>query len=223
MALALTSSRAGIALGTTAGLFAVALAWQLGQGQARRKFLMIVGGGTLVAALVAFQFGFVGLSQRVEDADLSKDLRWTIATVTSRAAFANFPVGSGVGTFVPEYDMFSPRETISLKYVNRAHNDWLEACLEGGALAIAVAAAFLVWFGVMSVRAWRGGPSAALGFDGLLPRAASIAVFLLLLHSIVDYPLRTTAITAVFALCCALLVPVEHKSGRGHAMLDVAA
>jgi len=54
-------------------------------------------------------------------------------------------------------------------------------------------------------RAWRGvsGLSAAqLG----LRRAAWIALLLVLLHSLVDYPLRTTAHLAVFGMLAALLV-----------------
>jgi O-antigen ligase len=214
MALALTRSRAGIVLGVFGGLSGIALAWQLGQGEARRRFLLAAGGTAVVAALIGFQFGFVNLAQRAEDSDLSKDLRWTIASATSRAVLANLPFGSGVGTFVAEYDMFAPRDSITSKYVNRAHNDWLEASLEGGVLAVAVAATFLVWFGWMSARAWRAGQSAADGFDILLQRGASVVIVLLLLHSVVDYPLRTTAMTVVFALCCGLLVPAEPEGSR---------
>jgi hypothetical protein len=38
-----------------------------------------------------------------------------------------------------------------------------------------------------------------------LQRAASIAVGAVLLHSFVDYPLRTETIAIVFAFCCGLL------------------
>lgn len=216
MALALTRSRGGMALGVLAGLLCVALVWRLGRGKSRRKLLLIVGSGNLIAALVAFQFGFVSLSQRVEDAELIQDLRWSVAAVTARAAVANLPFGSGFGTFIPEYRMFAPRELERVNYVNRAHDDWLEVWLEGGVLAMAVAIAFLVWFGWVSLRVWRTRSSAGHEIDGLLPRAGSIVIVLLMLHSIVDYPLRTTAIMTVFSLCCGLLVPPVREEAPGH-------
>src|SRR5690606_465747 len=40
----------------------------------------------------------------------------------------------------------------------------------------------------------------------LLARAATIALGLLVAHSVVDYPLRTGAMAAVFAFACGLLV-----------------
>jgi hypothetical protein len=43
-------------------------------------------------------------------------------------------------------------------------------------------------------------------------RGATIASGAILLHSRVDFPLRTTAISAVFALCVALMVGVRRRS-----------
>jgi hypothetical protein len=40
-----------------------------------------------------------------------------------------------------------------------------------------------------------------------LVRAASAVIFLVLLHSSVDYPLRTMTISTLFAICCGLLIP----------------
>jgi hypothetical protein len=46
-------------------------------------------------------------------------------------------------------------------------------------------------------------------------KAASIVLVLLMLHSIVDYPLRTSAMMAVAAFCCALLLP-SRKTSSSH-------
>jgi hypothetical protein len=43
-------------------------------------------------------------------------------------------------------------------------------------------------------------------FDCTLGRAATVVIGLLLAHSFVDYPMRTEAIMAVFAVSCALLM-----------------
>ena len=60
-------------------------------------------------------------------------------------------------------------------------------------------AAFLWWFVRRTVAVWRA-PVA-----NPIARAATIAVAALLAHSLVDYPLRTSAMAAVFALGVALL------------------
>ena len=39
----------------------------------------------------------------------------------------------------------------------------------------------------------------------LLQRAATLIIFLLLTHSLVDYPLRTTALSSIFMFFCAVL------------------
>ena len=47
-----------------------------------------------------------------------------------------------------------------------------------------------------------------------LARAGSVIVGIVLMHSIVDYPLRTSSIAAVFAVACALLVPYSPAARR---------
>ena len=45
--------------------------------------------------------------------------------------------------------------------------------------------------------------------DPNLARAAVLVVIIMVVHSIVDYPLRTAALAAVFAFACALLIPPQ--------------
>jgi hypothetical protein len=47
-----------------------------------------------------------------------------------------------------------------------------------------------------------------------LARAASIATAAIIAHSIVDYPLRTAAIGALFAACCALMAEPRPRAQR---------
>jgi hypothetical protein len=58
---------------------------------------------------------------------------------------------------------------------------------------------FLGWWLAAVAAVWRPGGS------GPFSRAASIASATVLAHSLVDFPLRTAAIAACFAACCALL------------------
>jgi hypothetical protein len=68
--------------------------------------------------------------------------------------------------------------------------------------------AFAVWFLLAARKAWTAAPKLSADiFDTYLPRAATIVICLLLCHSVLDYPLRTTAISSIFAFACALLIP----------------
>jgi hypothetical protein len=205
----LTRSRAGMALLFVAGLFSLLLVWRHDWGQSGRRLLRIALGGYVVALLVAFQFGFAGLMERLET-NASGDVRWPVAGVSSQAAIANLPLGSGFGTFVPVYDKFAP-PTLLLggEYVNHAHDDWLELWLTGGVPAIVLAIGFLAWFAASIFRLWSSSGELPEGpvLDVALARAAPMVIALLLLHSAVDYPLRTEALMVVFAIGCAYLVP----------------
>jgi O-antigen ligase len=199
-------SRAGLALLLVAGLSGLLLAWRHDRGQAGRRLLRVAIGANVVALILAFQFGFVAFMQRVEQQGI-EDVRWPIAGVTSQAAIANLPFGSGFGTFVPAYDEFAPRTLLALTYVNHAHNDWLELWLTGGAPAIILLLGFLAWFGVATFRLWSRSHPETPVLDLALAQAASIVIVLLLLHSVVDYPLRTPTLSVLFAMACAFLIP----------------
>ena len=159
--LALTQSRAGLVLGVIAGLFCIPMVFASGssRGFSRGRLMAVAVGGGLVALLIAFQFGFVSMAKRVQSEDLAENLRWPVASVTLEAAQANLPFGAGFGTFVPVYQTVEPRTLLSERYVNRAHNDWLELGLEGGVLTIIALVVFFVWFGRSSFQAWRPGQS----------------------------------------------------------------
>jgi hypothetical protein len=44
------------------------------------------------------------------------------------------------------------------------------------------------------------------GLDRALRQGASIAILMIGLHSLVDYPMRTAAISVLFAWCAAMLI-----------------
>lgn len=127
------------------------------------------------------------------------------APVTLEAGWQNFPFGTGFGSFDQVFRAAIGDTHLTASYVNHAHNDYLELWLTGGLPAILLLIAVLIWGGRLAVTNWRlkpGNPSA-------IARAASIVVLVVLLHSIVDYPVRTVAISCLFALASALqLVPL---------------
>src|SRR5262249_18441631 len=201
-----TQSRTGMALLFAAGLSSLLLAWRHVPGPSGRRLLHFAMGAGLVALILAFQFGFVGIAQRFEGQGFD-DLRWPATLITLRAAIANLPFGSGFGTFTPVYEQFAPRTLVADYYVNHAHNDWLELWLTGGIPAIVLLVAFLVWLVAAIVRVWKSRGPEASTLDLALAQAASIVIVLLLLHSALDYPLRIAALTVLFAIACAYLIP----------------
>ena len=121
-----------------------------------------------------------------------------------------FPVGTGLGSFPSVYPLIEDPASVDLFYVNHAHNDYLEILLEGGLAGVVLVAAFLSWWAIVAVRAWRSRSGDQLA------RAATIASGAMLAHSVVDYPLRTAALATVFALCLGLMLraPADRSSER---------
>jgi O-antigen ligase len=199
-----TLSRAGVFLGLVAGLCSIPLVASLTSGAERRRFIKVAAAANAVALLLAFQFGFAGIAERIADSVSSSDLRWPLVSITAQAAKDYFPFGSGIGTFVPIYQRYEPLAYLRESYVNRAHNDWMESWLEGGLASAAVVCALVACYVFLAYRSWRtaNAKSRFVAYG----RAGSICVGLLLVHSIVDYPLRTTALMVLVAISCAFML-----------------
>lgn len=112
------------------------------------------------------------------------------------------PVGSGLGTFVPVFTLHETLENVHLTYTNHAHSDYLEILLETGVAGGLLVVAFLVWFVVTGTKRLRANWSTA-GFD--MMTAAVTAMLVLLVHSGLDYPLRTLSLSGLFAVAAAIL------------------
>lgn len=163
-----------------------------------------------LAIMLVVQFALYRILDRFQ-ADPLEDARIWFAHDTMLAARAFMPFGSGMGTFVPVYAIFEePQHLLADAYVNHAHNDFLELWLETGVFGIAILVAFGVWFASKAAKMWRSPPVAAHRIDLFLGRGAVVVIALLAAHSLVDYPLRTNAIMAIFAFACALLVEPLH-------------
>lgn len=211
LGLGMAQSRAGAAIAVVAGLASFGLTRTGGGPERSRGRWQLLSSATLVGVLLVLQFAAIGLLQRME-VDPIEDARWQFVKVTWRAIRDFLPFGSGFGTFADLYKAYESVEQLTPAYVNNAHNDYVEAALEGGGPAIALVAGFLIWFFWNGISLWRiSGPKAASAIDLTLARAAAIAIFLLLLHSFVDYPIRSIALSTIFAIFCALMLPVWRR------------
>ncbi len=128
---------------------------------------------------------------------------------TFAAAVDFAPLGSGLGTFANVYPRYEDPVFVEMTYMNHAHNDYLELALETGLPGLVLIAVFLGWWTRRTLSIWRDADS-----GGVFAKAATIASAAILTHSLVDYPLRMAAISAVFALCCGLMASPAAKRAR---------
>jgi len=215
-AAALSRSRAGMAL-TLVAIVAIALMARSAGRSSHRDSPRSSGALAMIiilgsASLFALQFGMQRIFSRFESAVI-EDLRWPFLETTVAAIWNSLPFGTGLGSFVAIYGGIESTAHVFRGYANRAHNDLAEVLLETGLIGAVLLALFLIWFINRAVRVWRQ-PLDDDQLDGLLQRAASVAIALLLLHSLLDYPLRTTSNAVMFAFACALLLPAPQARMR---------
>lgn len=158
-----------------------------------------IAGLALIAAVVGLGINPVQSNTPSEGAATAIESRETIWNTTIEAIEATFPAGTGLGSFDSVYPGFENPDVVTATYVNHAHNDYLELTLELGVAGVVLILLFLAWWCIQSLRIWRSNVS------GPFARAATIASAAILAHSVVDYPLRTAAISAIFAMCVALI------------------
>ena len=197
--LAVVRSRFGVLLfGPMLGASMLAAWIASGRSRPPAALLALVGTAAVAAALV----GGLALGPIMARFDTgTPELRFERWPMVAEAAGPYQPLGTGIGSFDAVYRAHEPLEQLDSTFFNHAHNEYLETWLEAGWPGIALIIVFLVWFTRRAWATWTAPPSRTAD----LGRAASIAVGVMLLHSIADYPLRTATLAVLFALCCALL------------------
>lgn len=216
-------SRAGLMLSIAALLGGIALAVSdrrrtaFASGSA--KFII---GATAVTVIFSLQFALYRIVDRFSADSVTGD-RIAIVRNTIAAARAYMPFGSGLGTFVPVYQMFEKPSDIGVTYINHAHNDVLELWLEAGLPGLLLLAVYIVWLVGRVAAVWRGDHPQIRSFDLGIIRTGSIVLVLLLAHSLVDYPLRTYAMAEIAAFCTALLIPPAPEQNGGDAVAAMEA
>jgi O-antigen ligase len=122
---------------------------------------------------------------------------------TLRIGMQHAPLGAGVGTFKPAFEQGADDTLLTHNYINNAHNDfaqwWLETGVAGG-LVVLLALAVLVR-ALLALLAQR--PESGTRRCGM---AALMGLGVMVLHSTVDYPLRTQALMAVFGVLAGIAI-----------------
>jgi O-antigen ligase len=117
-----------------------------------------------------------------------------------------FPLGTGLGTFVQTYSLYENPFAVTDRFINHAHNDYIELLLELGLPGLLLVFAFLAWWARKAWQIWSATPLQPY------PAAAVIATATVLVHETVDYPLRTAAMSAVFAASLVLMAGPTPRS-----------
>lgn len=162
--------------------------------------LTIIAGLALLGAVGLMASTSVGNSRIGQEASGSVQSRAEILKTSGKAIGDAMPFGSGLGSFRQVYRLYESPDRVGPEYVIHAHNDYAELTLELGLAGVFLILAFIIWWAIATKAAWRAGGG------GAYARAASIASAAILVHSLVDFPLRTAAISATFAMCLALLI-----------------
>lgn len=209
-------SRAGLIL--TAGAIAATFTMHLlvhGQTLSRRQLSWLLAGAGIVAlGAVAIVLGAdraESFNRLFNQTSFETEGRLRAIPTMMQMVHDHMPWGTGFGSFVPMFFMYEPDALLKPTYFNNAHNDLIELAITGGVPALAVLAAFLLWWGYASYRAFFSpvqNPRWAV-----LKRAASLSILILLLASLSDYPLRAPLMAAIFTLlCCWLAYPAKSES-----------
>lgn len=203
VALLLSGSRGGL-VAFIAQLIFLALI-TVGQRSRKGYAMKFALAGVLIAAIIGgsyFVGGETSLS-RISDTVGSKDVttnRSHIWAVTAKVIVSNLPFGAGFGAYGVAYTQF---DTFSgLERVEQAHNDYLQILADGGLVGLAIGGAFLF----LLFRTGRKAISVENFYRRGIAVGAASGIFAVLVHSIFDFVLHTTAISLLFILLITMLV-----------------
>ena len=164
-----------------------------GLGGGRRSGMLRLAGVGLVVAITLAS----ALAWRQVDVE-----RRHIASQTVAVGRQHAPLGAGVGSFVPVFAQSQDLRQARSERINHAHNEYVQWWLEGGVPAL------LALGMVLGLFAWAGWQVLTRSQSRRLRAVAAPAwagLLILLVHSLVDFPLRTTALMATAGLLAGLL------------------
>lgn len=203
VALLLSGSRGGLVALLAEIIFLVLVT--TGTRHQKKVGLKLSLAALLLAAVVGgavFVGGETSLT-RVADTTASEDLttgRSNIWRVTVEVIRANLPLGAGFGAFGVAY---TPHDSMSgLERVEQAHNDYLQVLADAGIVGLIIGVFFLYQL----FRTGRDVRSIENNFRRGIAVGALAGIFAILVHSVFDFVLHTTAVSVMFLILVAVLV-----------------
>lgn len=200
----MTGSRAGIAL-LIPVLAAAALLLASPGARLRGRTLALAAAGLMLGlgALLLAIARVPRIAAVINRFDASGDFRSELWNDTWYAVAAHWPWGGGLGSFQTLMVAAERLEVVDRTRPNRAHNDYLELLLEGGApgMVLLVAAAGVLIYA--AVRKWRAITDPR---DRIYHLFTMTCIGVIALHSLVDYPLRSMSLASLMAMAAGLLL-----------------
>jgi len=179
----------------------------------RQSLLRLALPSTLALAAVTATISWVGgFNRNLSRFSSLHDGRFDYWDDVSWALHHYGLAGTGFGSFIPVYQTAESLSGISPAILNHAHNDFIEVVLEGGIPAIVLLALFFALLVAAAVQLMKK------RFDfnrAALILAAALGMMLVLIFSLVDYPLRMPAISCTFAVLCACFLPTPVRTVPG--------
>jgi O-antigen ligase len=210
VALFLSGSRGGLVALLSEAILLVLITSPV---RSSRKLLVRFALGAALLAAVVFGAIFVGGDSsltRIAETASSKDIttnRAHIWAVAADVAGNNLPFGVGLGAFGVAFTPFDSHA--GLERVEQAHNDYLQTLTDAGLAGLFLGGAFLFFLMRTAIR--------NVGVRNNSRRGVAIGAFAgifgVLVHSIFDFVLHTTAITVLFLILLALLVAAGRDYG----------
>ena len=202
LAAALSFSRTGLVLACATALASVLLlsprtGAASGQGGIRR-WAPLAAIGVAIAGIAVYAWD--GISQRLQQ-DPMEDLRWQYLRYGWDAAQAYLPWGSGWGSFKSVYAPFEPVGAMREVFALHAHNDLLETAIESGVPGLVLQLTLFVTVVCVTRKSLIDRT-----FHGPILGPAALGAYDPMVHSLVDYPLRTHSVAVVFALVLSFLL-----------------
>lgn len=205
-----TRSRAALTLVGPALIASIGIYWAASGTKRPRREVVLMVGAAAVTLVFAAQFAISAALDRF-DTLTGGDGRFDMWSSIVQASADVPPAGVGLGAFAPFYRAWEPLDLMGPNFTNHAHNDYLELWLETGWLAPIILAAFFLWLGCASTRTWSGPATQSI----VLNRACSVLLFVLIIHSVGDYPLRTQALACMFAFSTGCMAVDRRSLSRG--------
>lgn len=166
--------------------------------------LLIVIAAVGGAIFVGGDTSLTRFAETATSADVTSS-RTHIWGVTLKIITTHLPLGAGLGAYPQAYTAFDT--TGGLERVEQAHNDYLQVLADAGLVGVVLGAFFLFWFFRKGVR--------NVARKNTFRRGVAVGAFAgccaILTHSMFDFVLHITAISAMFLMLLAMLVVAGRK------------
>lgn len=217
----ITGSRSGLVV-SAIGLLGAAFLYKnpvQSRDSGSRSFRIVVRSGRLWAGIAIFcvasatyVFARAKAVERIFGDAHNTDARTDFWSASVDLVKNYNPWGSGAGSFPSVYQIVEPKALLDPTYLNRAHNDWLEAAVTyglPGTLFLTGAGLLYLKRAFQILRAKDHIRRAVI-----YARMAGVSIAILAVASISDYPVRTPIIMSVLMIFILWFWPVREISGN---------